>query len=104
MTSKHTPGPWTTEKMDGHTAVAANTLIARVFSTAFKDLENEEANAKLISAAPDMRAALIEIHEMWGGDDGYLKEVDACEELGIESPVLVAWKNLLKAITKSGGM
>lgn len=51
LCEKATPGPWTTHKMEGHTAVAANTLIARVFSTAFKDLENERVNAHLISAA-----------------------------------------------------
>jgi hypothetical protein len=57
--SKHTPGPWDQiVKMDGFTAVGANTLIARVFSTAFKDLENEKANARLIAAAPDMYRAL----------------------------------------------
>lgn len=52
---KHTPGPWNhIIKMDGFTAVAANALIARVFSVAFRDLENEKANAHLIAAAPDL--------------------------------------------------
>ena len=56
---KHTPGPWNQMvKMNGFTAVGANTLIARVFSTAFMDLENERANALLIAAAPDLLAAL----------------------------------------------
>lgn len=56
---KHTPGPWNQMvKMNGFTAVGANTLIARVFSTAFQDLENERANAHLIAAAPDLLEAV----------------------------------------------
>lgn len=54
-----TPGPWDKMvKLEGFTAIGANTLIARVYSTAFKDLENERANANLIAAAPDMHKAL----------------------------------------------
>lgn len=54
-----TPGPWDLMvKMQGFTAVGAKTLIARVFSEAFKDLANEQANANLIAAAPDLYAAL----------------------------------------------
>lgn len=110
MTNKHTPGPWSyegefvPEKGFRRSRVAASTLIAEVYSTAFGDIENEKANAELIAAAPEMKDALIGIHELWGGDDGYLKEVEACEELGNESPVLKAWKQLLSAIKKSGGM
>jgi hypothetical protein len=44
-----TPEPWETVKMEGFTAVGAKTLIARVFSQAFRDVENETANANLIA-------------------------------------------------------
>lgn len=59
----HTPGPWTNHgriKQAGlpHSAVAAKTLIARVYSEAFGDSEQEAANAHLISAAPDLLEAL----------------------------------------------
>lgn len=64
MEPKFTPGPWgAMVKMEGCTAIGANTLIARVYSTAFKDLENERANANLISAAPDMYDALFSAAE-----------------------------------------
>lgn len=57
--AEHTPGPWDKIiKMDGFTAVGGKTLIARVFSTAFRDTKNEAANATLVAAAPDMLAAL----------------------------------------------
>ncbi len=55
----HTPGPWNQiVKMDGFTAVGGRTLIARVFSTAFRDVANEEANARLIAVAPEMHQEL----------------------------------------------
>lgn len=56
---KHTPGPWTnhgriTQPGLPHSAVAAETLIARVYSKHFGDTEQEIANANLIAAAPDL--------------------------------------------------
>lgn len=60
--TKFTPGPWAhVVKMDGFTAVGARTLIARVFSEALRDHENEAANARLIAAAPDLHAALTDL-------------------------------------------
>ncbi|MCA8389219.1 hypothetical protein LGN11_26320 [Burkholderia multivorans] len=62
---KHTPGPWTNHgRVTGpglpHSAIVAETLIARVFSKYFGDVEQEVANANLIAAAPDM-AEILEI-------------------------------------------
>ena len=66
MSAKHTPGEW---KNHGRmpnapglpcSVVAANTLLARVYSEAFGDAEQETANANLISAAPDLLEALEE--------------------------------------------
>jgi hypothetical protein len=64
MSTQHTPGPWTNHgriPQPGlpHSAVAAKTLIARVYSEAFGDEAQEKANADLIAAAPDQNAALI---------------------------------------------
>lgn len=63
MSTQHTPGPWTNHgriPQPGlpHSAVAARTLIARVYSEAFGDEAQETANADLIAAAPDMHEAL----------------------------------------------
>lgn len=64
MSAKHTPGPWTNHGRGRlspgfpHSAVAAKTLIARVYSEAFGDPEQEAANANLIAAAPDLLEAL----------------------------------------------
>lgn len=71
--SGHTPGPWSLiKKMDGFTAVGAQSLIARVYSQAFRDLENEKANANLIAAAPDLlealRKAIAELNEIRARD------------------------------------
>jgi hypothetical protein len=43
-----------------YTPVAANTLLAKVYSEAFGDHEQSEANARLIAAAPDLLEALRE--------------------------------------------
>lgn len=61
--SAHTPGPWTNHGRIyntgfPHSSVGAKTLIARVYSEAFGDIEQEGANARLIAAAPDLLAAL----------------------------------------------
>lgn len=59
MPIKHTPGPWKnlgriTQTGLPNSAVGAKTLIAKVYSEAFGDSEQETANANLIAAAPDL--------------------------------------------------
>ena len=59
----HTPGPWINHGRSPqpglpHSAVAAKTLIARVYSEAFGDEAQETANACLIAAAPELLDAL----------------------------------------------
>jgi hypothetical protein len=61
--SKHTPGPWVnhgriTQSGLPHSAIAAKTLIARIYSEAFGDVDQEIANANLMAAAPDLFEAL----------------------------------------------
>ena len=62
MTTKHTPGPWRVAGRETrnlpHSLVAADTLLARVYSKCFGDEVEETANARLIAAAPDLLAAL----------------------------------------------
>ena len=59
---KHTPGPWINHGRiprpdTPYSSVGAKTLIARVWSQAFRDVEQEAANASLIAAAPDLLEA-----------------------------------------------
>ena len=65
MSNKHTPGPWNVHGRDTrglpHSLVAAETLIAKVYSKCYGDVEQETANAKLIAAAPDLLKALERI-------------------------------------------
>ena len=62
--SWYTPGPWKNHgrqpNVGGlpHSAVAAKTLLARVYSEAYGDVVQEKANADLIAAAPDLLEAL----------------------------------------------
>lgn len=69
MTTKHTPGPWT--EHDGFIVGKFNDGKVRDVcdprcAPAEKYLLGEmDANAKLIAAAPDLLAALIEMCEGW---------------------------------------
>jgi hypothetical protein len=57
MSIKHTPGPWTTNPVDGETWVydtIGDALIARVVV----DNKSGQLNAKLIAATPDLAEAL----------------------------------------------
>ena len=64
--TKHTPGPWKTEKDDGHTCVysgAAHPNGRRNYvhhgcEERHRDIEESQANARLIAAAPKMLEAL----------------------------------------------
>ena len=95
--NKHAPGPWTNHgriPQPGlpHSTVAAKTLIARVYSEAFGDIEQEEANARLMSAAPELLEAL----------QMYVESMrDAFPDFGhFESP---AYKATVSAIFKATG-
>jgi hypothetical protein len=64
--SKHTPGPWTaapSKYAEGVLVVKAgmpsNRVLARFGSDAEPLDETDEANARLIAAAPDLLAALL---------------------------------------------
>jgi hypothetical protein len=67
--SKHTPGPWLLHgriTQGNHlpcSAVTAKTLIAKVYSEAYNDIDEETANAILIAAAPELLEALKEFVE-----------------------------------------
>lgn len=95
--NKHTPGPWTNHgriPQPGlpHSTVAAKTLIARVYSEAFGDIEQEEANARLVAAAPELLEAL----------QMYVESMrDAFSDFGhFGSPV---YKAAVSAISKATG-
>lgn len=61
METKHAAGPWRVAGRDirnlPHSLVAADTLLARVYSKHFGDVAEEEANALLIAAAPELLEA-----------------------------------------------
>jgi hypothetical protein len=61
METKHTPGPWSLKRENGRFAIIPDcrSPIALAY-TAFNGLpqEKDEANARLIAAAPDLLAAL----------------------------------------------
>lgn len=75
MSVQHTPGPWKAYPIEmnhglPYTPVAANTLLAKVYSEAFGDYEQSEANARLVAAAPDLLEALRRVVNDWVAPDG----------------------------------
>lgn len=65
--SKHTPGPWNIDKDDSGNGVSANVNGSRYWITGViqepgKEF-SDEANARLIAAAPDLLEALQNIVE-----------------------------------------
>ena len=65
-TDKHTEGPW--EACDDGTAVRNSLTDNRIIALTDEDIlmapEERRANARLIAAAPEMLAALEEIHRL----------------------------------------
>lgn len=74
MTTKHTPGPWTTEEgpENGIAIIADNVVLATMPEWPAKQAE-QTANALLIAAAPDLLDAL-----RW-----LLEIVEKCDAAGI---------------------
>lgn len=70
--TEHTPGPWTTAphglRADApHTQImASGTWIADAID--WPGNRTAEANARLIAAAPDLLAALVQLHAFEHGD------------------------------------
>ena len=61
--SKHTPGPWTQGKTTPQNVSAGSALICRTFARS-RAGDEDRANARLIAAAPDLLATLIDAHDI----------------------------------------
>jgi hypothetical protein len=75
MSATHTPGPWETDRNNTHAgqiAVVHNCLNddwVEIWSPVWPDGEaRQEANARLIAAAPELLALLVESQDSIGGD------------------------------------
>lgn len=70
---KHTPGPWRTSLTDDTVVVDAAGREVAAIDGDYNDPDTwplMEANARLIAAAPDLLAALAEMIDCYGSDDG----------------------------------
>lgn len=67
-TTKHTPGPWTAERCDTGMEILdmnqESVAVACHYGDPYSSIR-EEANAKLIAAAPELLEALEEILSAW---------------------------------------
>lgn len=88
MTSKHTPGPWETDRNNVHPGHIA-TIDCRFSSDRVviwspywpKDDAEQEANARLIAAAPDLLDALEEIVGYTGGAETALDDENLMDRI-----------------------
>jgi hypothetical protein len=56
--AKHTPGPWSVQPGSSNPLIgSAEYTVAEVLDDCFPDTEQQQANASLIAAAPDLLAA-----------------------------------------------
>lgn len=86
MNTKHTPGPWTVKgrKMEAriHGNVEGGPVAIVPYVTEWASNVYDEANARLIAAAPDLLAALVKLEDFmrWAQDNadtrGFLDAVD----------------------------
>jgi len=64
MNTQHTPGPWKITSLE-FIDDSLGGGIARVYSRQTRSLEELEANARLIAAAPEMLEALKDQEKFW---------------------------------------
>lgn len=93
--AKHTPGPWIASKMGYISTVDRKSFIA----TSCSANDNDEANARLIAAAPELLEALFEQERFLGVLAGTvpLTEKDTHRRIAINRDAVRA------AIAKAGG-
>lgn len=64
----------------------------------FEDDEEVMADGK--SDTRLITEALKSIHELWGGDNGFIEEINACNKLRVnDSPMLSAWRKVCTAMS-----
>lgn len=79
---KHTPAPWNTERNDHHAGNIVtvfhcqNNDCVEIWSENWPDAEAQEANARLIAAAPELLEALKSLCECYCESGNYLSKED----------------------------
>lgn len=90
--SKHTPGPWELKRVSviaGGIRISQSGYIGGQSQSVIEAAERtREANAKLIAAAPDMLAALVECYEYIDELNGNLGQGEIMEKV---------WQVIVKA-------
>ena len=82
--TKFTKGPFTAHHREGVSYVAANTKIADVYSTAFRDRENQEANANLFAASFELLQACKRVLVVYENNAEQLSFAEMVEQLDLE--------------------
>jgi hypothetical protein len=105
MSTKHTPGLWTADGRTGSVWKGAapvdrkNGLRVAVVDISEDRESEDQANAKLIAAAPELAEAL-ETLLSWEEARGL--ESDTCSSLHLPSNAYVDWNKVRAALKKAG--
>jgi len=67
--TKHTPGPWRLLKREGSFPPVVQRGLEGGFSVAGSNPDTEDADARLIAAAPELLAVLRQVADYWAGGD-----------------------------------
>ena len=97
MSNKHTQGPWRIWNLNNNTVVAGEigkAIVMAECSPAFISGEAAIANAKLISAAPELLEALEQVLDDLSSSTMKFPDFGVCE---------AAWDQAIEAIKKAGG-
>lgn len=87
----HTPGPWQVKNLKDRAAVFTKTTIAYVYSEVFGDIATQEANGKLVGAAPDLLEASQKAYEaMSARNDPFDMEFWAAAVNGLRAAIAKA--------------
>lgn len=84
-TAKHTPGPWKAERLEGdHDLTGDNWAVTGPGNCFIADVNDaddgdNEANARLISAAPDLLAVANAVVQRYGDDIENDREIEGAE-------------------------
>ncbi len=58
---------------------------------------------KCVNSHQALVDALEAVEELWGGDNGFNEEREACDSLEWDSPVYAVWKKIRAALLLAGG-
>lgn len=104
--SKHTPGPWTfyDDRADTIPRIEVQAMGRTIARTYMKD-DQALCDARLIAAAPDLKALAVALDNFWTADfpGGPDAPIDANGHFRLSDDTIALWRQCRAAIAKAEG-